>query len=318
MKIDLLFNLKSEIDFEKIDLVRKESAVELARPHWNQFLKLMNQLKTKERESAWYLTQHDQNVIDVTSGFEEEDVMPLVEALTPWRKGPYRVFNTLIDSEWQSWMKWNRVKSFLPSLENKKIADVGSGNGYFMFQLAKLNPGLVLAFERSTLAYYQFEFLQHFAQDRRLQMELIDSDALPYFNGFFDLVFCMGVAYHTRNPMLLFENIKLSLKPGGHAFIESQIWPGDGSFCFFNEDRYAKVRNVYFVPTLEALKAWAERSGFKNIEVLSVDKTSLEEQRKTEFAPFESLEDFLDPKNPDLTVEGHPAPIRALIRAEKL
>ncbi|SMG65669.1 tRNA (mo5U34)-methyltransferase, partial [methanotrophic bacterial endosymbiont of Bathymodiolus sp.] len=42
-----------------------------------------------------------------------------------------------------------------------------------------------------------------------------------------------------------------------------------------------------------------------------VNQTSMQEQRATPWMTFNSLEDFLDPDNPDLTIEGHPAPRRA-------
>ncbi|MDF4192049.1 DUF1698 domain-containing protein, partial [Ligilactobacillus salivarius] len=45
--------------------------------------------------------------------------------------------------------------------------------------------------------------------------------------------------------------------------------------------------------------------------------TTTEEQRRTEWMVTESLADFLDPHDPGKTVEGYPAPKRALLIARK-
>ena len=41
------------------------------------------------------------------------------------------------------------------------------------------------------------------------------------------------------------------------------------------------------------------------------------EQRRTDWMRFESLRDFLDAEDPSRTVEGHPAPVRAVMLAER-
>jgi len=59
------------------------------------------------------------------------------------------------------------------------------------------------------------------------------------------------------------------------------------------------------------LVSWMTRCGFKNIRVVDVNQTSLEEQRATPWMTFNSLKDFLDPDDINLTMEGLPAPRRA-------
>ena len=44
-------------------------------------------------------------------------------------------------------------------------------------------------------------------------------------------------------------------------------------------------------------------------------RATIQEQRRTEWMRFHSLADFLDPENPTLTVEGLPAPRRAIVIA---
>ncbi len=49
----------------------------------------------------------------------------------------------------------------------------------------------------------------------------------------------------------------------------------------------------------------------------SGSNTSTDEQRSTQWMQFHSLAQFLDPQDPDKTIEGYPAPRRAIITANK-
>ena len=83
--------------------------------------------------------------------------------------------------------------------------------------------------------------------------------------------------------------------------------------ALFPEDRYAKARNVYFMPTRDCLINWVRRSGFKDVELVSHEKVTVDEQRSTELMAYESLADFLDPNDSNLTIEGYPAPYRTVV-----
>jgi len=50
---------------------------------------------------------------------------------------------------------------------------------------------------------------------------------------------------------------------------------------------------------------------------LAKNKTTLEEQRKTEWILGESLDDFLDKADINKTVEGYPSPRRVYIKARR-
>ena len=82
------------------------------------------------------------------------------------------------------------------------------------------------------------------------------------------------------------------------------------------ERRYSKMNNVWFLPSCLTLESWLKRSGLKNIRLIDINQTSTEEQRRTEWMVFESLADFLDPKDNNKTIEGYPAPKRAIFLAE--
>ena len=75
------------------------------------------------------------------------------------------------------------------------------------------------------------------------------------------------------------------------------------------------MRNVWFIPSPEQLISWLERCGFQQCEVLDISQTSTNEQRRTDWMTFDSLPQFLDPKDNRKTIEGYPAPVRALLRA---
>ncbi|PJA31581.1 MAG: tRNA 5-methoxyuridine(34)/uridine 5-oxyacetic acid(34) synthase CmoB, partial [Zetaproteobacteria bacterium CG_4_9_14_3_um_filter_53_7] len=77
------------------------------------------------------------------------------------------------------------------------------------------------------------------------------------------------------------------------------------------------MRNVWFIPSVAMLKLWLKRSGFKHVTVVDVSPTTCEEQRATDWMTFESLPDFLDPDDFSRTIEGYPAPVRAIVTAKK-
>jgi tRNA (mo5U34)-methyltransferase len=60
------------------------------------------------------------------------------------------------------------------------------------------------------------------------------------------------------------------------------------------------------------------RSRFGDIKIIDESVTSLQEQRKTDWMPFDSLQDALDPSNPELTIENYPAPKRVVVIARAL
>ena len=241
--------------------------------------------------------------------------------LMPWRKGPFRLGNLFIDSEWRSDFKWERIAAALPDLQGKRVADVGASNGYYMFRLVEqaggAGPELVLGMDPAQRCYYQFEFLRRFYSSENLQMERLGVEDLDLFPAFFDVILCLGVVYHQREPLRALKLLLDATVPGGTVIVESQGIPGDDPVAFFPPDRYGKLRNVYFVPTAACLKAWMERVGFCEVEIFSIAETTAEEQRRTLFSPDESLADFLDPNDSTKTVEGWPAPLRIAARGRR-
>jgi tRNA (mo5U34)-methyltransferase len=250
---------------------------------------------------------------------EYQKIKKISEMLIPWRKGPFKLFGMDLDSEWRSNLKWDRLKNYLPNLEGKNILDIGSNNGYYMFKLAAYNPKLVLGIDPVIHNYAQFNFLQKLANIPSLRFELLGIEHLKFFKEYFDVIFSMGIIYHHRNPIEQLQDIRNALRPSGTVILESIGIPGEDPVALFPYGPYAKMNNVWFIPTISCMINWAHKAKFKNIEIVSSSKMTLEEQRNTPWCPrpFQSLEDFLDPEDRNKTIEGHPAPMRFCLSLKK-
>jgi tRNA (mo5U34)-methyltransferase len=245
---------------------------------------------------------------------EYELVLEVMRGFMPWRKGPYNIFGIDIDAEWRSCRKWDRVLPFLPDLENKVVADIGASNGYYMFRMIPHRPRAVVGFEPYLQHYFTFQTLNTFAGLKNLYMELFGVEHLGCFTNSFDVVFLMGILYHRISPLESLKAVRKSLKKGGTLIVESQAIPGAEPVALFPERRYAKAPGTYFIPTAACLKNWMLRAGFVEVEIFCSHPMSSKEQRRTEWMEFESYDDFIDPDNPALTVEGYPAPLRVFLK----
>ena len=68
---------------------------------------------------------------------------------------------------------------------------------------------------------------------------------------------------------------------------------GEEELCLTPKKDIQKIPNIYFIPTIPALKNWLERAGFEDIEVLATTVTTSEEQREKHYGLLiQSLEDF--------------------------
>ena len=106
-------------------------------------------------------------------------------------------------------------------------------------------------------------------------------------------------------------------RPGGQLILESLVVPGEENHVLVPHNRYAQMRNVWFLPTPPELKKWLVRCGFENVEVVDVNQTTIHEQRSTSWMTYQSLSDFLEPSDFNKTIEGYPAPTRATLVAQK-
>ena len=251
-------------------------------------------------------------IADLTSE-ELEQIKQTAELMKPWRKGPFQ-FNTLfIDSEWQSQIKYNLLEPHF-NLKDKIVGDIGCNNGYYLFRMLSQQPKKLIGFDPSAIYYSQFLFVDHFINSG-IVYELLGVEHVEFYEHKFDTLFCLGVLYHRSDPVAMLKSLFKGLNKGGELILDTFMIDGEEEICLTPRDRYSKIPNIYFVPTVNALKNWCYRAGFESVEVLEIMKTELNEQRKTEWIDTQSLEDFLDPDDPTKTVEGYPAPKRVYLKA---
>ncbi|MDN5104169.1 tRNA 5-methoxyuridine(34)/uridine 5-oxyacetic acid(34) synthase CmoB [Aliarcobacter butzleri] len=250
------------------------------------------------------------------SNEEYEIIVQTAKKLIPWRKGPFKIFDLEIDSEWQSNIKYNLIRPYF-NLKDKVVADIGCNNGYYMFRMLEDCPKRLIGFDPSPLTLHQFEFINHFVKSD-IVYEMLGVEHLEFYNHKFDFIFMLGVLYHRPDPVGTLKSLARGLNSKGEILIDTFMIDGDDEICLTPNKRYSKIPNIYFIPTIPALKNWLERAGFENIEVLSTTITTSQEQRKTPWSFDESLEDFLDPTDSSKTVEGYPAPKRVYVKARKI
>lgn len=233
----------------------------------------------------------------------------------PWRKGPYRLFGIDIDTEWRSDWKWQRLLPHIQSLSGRKVLDVGGGNGYHGWRMQGEGAELVIGIDPTLVFVMQYQVMQRYIQSDKHFVIPTGIESLPDNLAFFDTVFSMGVLYHRRSPLDHLYDLRACLRPQGELVLETLIIDGDMGDTLMPENRYAKMRNVWFLPSIATMILWLQRCGFKDVRCVDVAITSLEEQRRTDWMTFESLADFLDPDDTTKTIEGYPAPKRALFVA---
>ncbi len=236
--------------------------------------------------------------------------------LSPWRKGPFDLFGVHVDTEWRSDWKWDRVAPHL-DLRGKRVLDVGCGNGYYQWRMLGAGADSVIGVDPNWLFFCQFQAVQRYLPDLPAWHLPFALEDLPAGLEGFDTVFSMGVFYHRRSPIEHLLALKDCLVKGGELVLETLVVPGDEHQVLVPEDRYAQMRNVWFLPSVPALEKWVRRAGFTDVKCVDVSITTVAEQRGTEWMKFQSLSDFLDPDDHSKTVEGLPAPMRAVITARK-
>jgi len=241
----------------------------------------------------------------------------LLRNLMPWRKGPFSLYGVDIDTEWRSDWKWERVLPHLSDLSGRTILDVGCGSGYHLWRMIGAGAHLAVGIDPTQLFLCQFEAVRKLlGGDQRAHLLPLGIEQLPALNAF-DTVFSMGVLYHRRSPLEHLWQLKDQLVSEGELVLETLVVEGDERTVLIPGDRYAQMRNVYFIPSALALKNWLEKCGFVEVRIVDVCQTTTEEQRRTDWMITESLAEFLDPNDPSKTVEGYPAPLRAVLIAKK-
>lgn len=239
----------------------------------------------------------------------------VLQDLHPWRKGPFQIADVEIDTEWRSDFKWNRLCGSIEPLEGRTVLDVGCGSGYHCWRMAGAGAALTIGIEPTPLFVMQFFALQKYLRNPRVWVVPQRMEQLPERLQAFDTVFSMGILYHRRSPFDHLLALREALRPGGQLVLETLVIEEAHGDCLVPEGRYAKMGNVWFIPSVGQLDTWLKKMKFRNVELVDATDTSLDEQRSTDWMRFESLSNFLDPNDPSKTIEGYPAPRRAVLTA---
>lgn len=248
---------------------------------------------------------------------DRSQVREALMALHPWRKGPLEIAGVAIDTEWRSDWKWARIAPHL-ELAGAKVVDIGCGNGYYGWRMLGAGADLVIGIDPTWVFVMQWLACRHFAGDVPNYVLPLGIEDLPAQSANFDVVCSMGVLYHRRDPGRHLRRLHGLVRPGGKLVLETLVLPdSDPDGELRPAGRYARMRNVWSVPGRERLVEWVRGAGFEDLRVVDVATTTPAEQRTTPWMRFESLDRALDPADPDLTIEGHPAPRRAALIASR-
>jgi tRNA (mo5U34)-methyltransferase len=281
----------------------------------------------------------DQDVVTVTGAASAEPLREALLGLAPWRKGPFDVRGVHIDAEWRSNLKWDRLR---PALDwtGRSVLDVGSGNGYYALRAVGAGASHVVGIDPAVLACVQFAAVTRGCDLPAVVLPLRLED-LPPLQHRFDVVVSAGVLGHRRDPLDHLRRLRPLLAADGTLLLDTLVirdrqvetarspedeaipeqasdhYAPDYAGVFRPGGRYAAMRNVYLLPTVPQLLDWLERTGFVQSTLLDESVTTRDEQRTTSWMPWQSLGDFLAPHDLSQTIEGHPAPCRAVVRARR-
>jgi len=285
--------------------------------HLSQWLEVLAQLPQLPAtqvnlQTPWVGTQADRCPQEC-----QQTITQLLQQLHPWRKGPYTIHGVAIDAEWRSDWKWNRLAPHIQSLKDRLVLDVGCGNGYHCWRMGGEGAKLVIGIDPMVLRVIQFFAIRHFLGHWPIYVLPLGIEAVPPNLQAFDTVFSMGVLYHRRSPLDHLLALHSALRPGGELVLETLVIEGALGEVLLPEGRYARMGNVWFIPTCATLISWLKRCGYENIQCVDVAPTTPLEQRPTAWMRFQSLAEQLNPQDPALTVEGLPAPRRAIFLANR-
>ena len=243
-----------------------------------------------------------------------ETLESCLKELHPWRKGPFQIGSIYIDTEWRSNYKWRRLAPALGSVANKTVLDIGGGNGYFGWRMLGAGAKAVVNIDPTLVFCMQHRALQRLFHHPNHWVLPLGIEEVPSTTAF-DWVLSMGVLYHRKDPQEHIQQMYALTDPNGRCVMETLVV--DANQSLYPEGRYARMRNIGVVPNLVDLRQWMHNAGYRNIQLVDVSPTTHEEQRTTPWMHFESLDKALDPANKALTVEGLPAPLRAMLIAER-
>lgn len=283
---------------------------------FKKWQKLLGKLPVVPAEQVDLKTQVSISDEVAINDYTRKQIEGLLRQFMPWRKGPFHIHGIHLDTEWRSDWKWDRVLPHIEPLANKQVLDVGCGSGYHLWRMYGEGAKTVYGIDPTQLFFIQFLAIKHFIGEAPVHFLPLGIEQMQPVAAF-DTVFSMGVLYHRKDPMLFLQQLKNQLAKGGQLVLETLVVDGDEQTVLMAGERYAQMRNVWFLPSARALLVWLERLGFVDCKIVDECVTTTDEQRSTSWMTNHSLVDFLDSADQTKTIEGYPAPKRAVIIATK-
>ena len=298
------------LDFTRIRWV----LAQVGAKSWLAELKPLIEQRLSESAHGDYASWQ-QAIEQLSDASDEAERRAALLKLSPWRKGPFDVGGVHIDAEWRSDLKWGRLSDLITPLDGRAVLDVGSGNGFYALRMQEAGARAVVGIDPTLLYVMQFLAVTFERSSLPVVVLPLRLHELPQDSRAFDTTFSMGVLYHQRSPIEHLRQLRATLRHRGQLVLETLFVPGAESYACTPAERYARMKNVWLLPTIAELTTWLKRTGYRDIEIIDQSITSTDEQRATEWMTFESLAEALDPEDPTKTVEGWPAPRRVIVTA---
>jgi len=205
--------------------------------------------------------------------------------------------NRVTRSAWDCRGKAGAYKACGISAENvkgKRVLDIGCNAGYDAFYLHALGALETVGLEPHPF-YFHALFLNAVYNREGVSFHNVGWENLDTnYLGNFDLVNCLGLIYHVKEPMALLEKIASIMKPGAKLLIETHALSESSKQACFIEGPFWGDVTYWWIFGDECLMGMLRSTGFKDVRM-----------------PLKADCDSRNPKNRRLTVEGYPAGARA-------
>jgi ubiquinone/menaquinone biosynthesis C-methylase UbiE len=196
-------------------------------------------------------------------------------------------------------MQYREIAQYLASrMERGRLLDIGTGPGYLLREIHKLNPEIELY--GLDISNSMVEQANRNLAGVKVNLQCNNIKATSYESDHFDLVTCSGSFYLWDNPIESLEEIHRILKPGGSAYLYETHRDVDKQDLWRKMQKNLKGDNLI-------RKVLAPRFFLKQIGMTYTKKEMAEIVEKTSFAKSYEIE--------ETTIFNLPAWVR--IRLEK-
>jgi tRNA (mo5U34)-methyltransferase len=168
--------------------------------------------------------------------------------------------------------RWSRFP--IPAdLTGKRVLDIGPWDGWFSFE-AERRGAQVTSIDREE----QSTFLNmHRRLGSKADYRTLDLYELPQANlGQFDIVFCLGVLYHLKHPILGLEIVASLAREV--AIVETFIVEGEPEIPrmeFYETDELNGHMDNWVGPTANCVLAMCRTAGFARVQTIGLDPTNI-------------------------------------------